>query len=79
MIRRPKTTTPQWLVRVLGPGRREVGCDECFAVLDRYVELELAGRDADAGYPGMDAHLVGCPACGEEHELLLEYTRRQAG
>jgi hypothetical protein len=79
MIRRRNTTTPHWLVRVLGPGRPEVGCDECFAVLDRYVELELAGQDAEAGYPGMEAHLVGCPACGEEHGLLLEYVRGEAG
>ena len=31
------------LGRLLGPGEPEVGCDDCFAELDRYVELELAG------------------------------------
>jgi hypothetical protein len=69
----------QWLVRVLGPGRPEVTCDECFALVDRYVELELAGADAEAGFPGMQAHFVGCPACGEEHELLLDYACARAG
>jgi hypothetical protein len=58
------------LLRLLGPAGPEVGCDECFDVLDRYVELELAGRDADAAVPGLHAHLVGCPACAEEHESL---------
>jgi len=58
------------LVRLLGPGEAEVGCDTCFAELDRYVELELAGRDADAAIPGLRAHLDGCPACREEHESL---------
>ena len=58
------------LLRLLGPGEPEVGCDECFAALDRYVELELAGADADALVPGLRAHLAGCPACGEEHESL---------
>ena len=53
--------------RARGP---EVGCDECFEQLDRYVELELAGRDADAAIPGLRAHLAGCPACREEHESL---------
>jgi len=48
----------------------EVGCDECFDVLDRYVELELAGADADAAIPGLRAHLAGCPACREEHGSL---------
>ena len=58
------------LGRVLGPAGPEVGCDECFDVLDRYVELELAGADADAALPGLGAHLAGCPACREEHESL---------
>ena len=58
------------LGRLLGPAGPEVGCDECFAELDRYVELELAGADADAAVPGLRAHLVGCPACREEHESL---------
>jgi hypothetical protein len=76
---RRKTTTPPWLARVLGPGQPEVGCEECFALLDRYVELELAGADAEARFPGMGPHLVGCPACAEEHGLLLEFVRGQAG
>ena len=55
---------------MLGPAGPEIGCDECFEVLDRYVELELAGADADAAIPGLRAHLAGCPACREEHESL---------
>ena len=60
----------QTLARLLGPGEPELGCGECFAELDRYVELELAGADADAAVPGLRAHLAGCPACREEHESL---------
>jgi hypothetical protein len=58
------------VARLVGPGEPELGCDECFAELDRYVELELAGVDADAAVPGMRAHLAGCPACREDHESL---------
>lgn len=61
----------QTLGRVLGPAAPEVDCDVCFEQLDRYVELELAGEDADAALPGLRAHLEGCPACHEEHESLL--------
>jgi hypothetical protein len=61
----------QTLGRLLGPAAPEVGCDTCFDELDRYVELELAGEDADAAVPGLRAHLEGCPACREEHESLL--------
>jgi hypothetical protein len=60
----------QILERLLGPAEREIGCDECFTTLDRYVELELAGGDADAVVPGLRAHLAGCPACREEHDSL---------
>ncbi len=56
---------------LLGPAGPELTCEECFEQLDGYVELELAGRDADTEVPGMAAHLEGCPACREEHESLL--------
>jgi hypothetical protein len=56
--------------RLLGPVGPELSCDECFEQLDRYVELELAGADADAATPGMRAHLEGCSACAEDHESL---------
>ena len=58
------------LKRLLGPGEPEVDCDTCFAELDRYVELEVAGVDSDTAIPGLRAHLAGCPACAEEHESL---------
>jgi hypothetical protein len=62
--------TDRLLGRVLGPVGPELGCDECFELLDRYVELELAGADADAAIPGMRAHLAGCQACAEDHASL---------
>jgi hypothetical protein len=65
------------LGRLLGPAEPEVGCDECFDKLDRYVELELAGEDADAAIPGLGAHLAGCPACREEHDSLLALLARE--
>ena len=55
---------------LLGPEGPEVTCEQCFEELDRYVELEVAGVDADAAIPGMSAHLQGCPACHEDHESL---------
>ena len=57
---------------LLGPKGPEVSCEECFERLDEYVELELAGEDAEARVPGMRAHLEGCPACREDHESLRE-------
>jgi hypothetical protein len=63
--------------RLLGPAGPEVGCDICFDQLDRYVELERAGRDAAAAIPGLRAHLEGCPACRVEHESLYALVSRE--
>jgi hypothetical protein len=64
------------LAALLGPAGPELTCEECFAELDRYVDLELAGRPADQEIPGMRPHLEGCPACDEDHASLLAFVRR---
>ena len=58
------------LVRLLGTGEHAVDCDECFDQLDRYVEAELSLQPVDEVFPGLRAHLAGCPTCAEEHESL---------
>jgi len=58
------------LERLLGPTGQELSCEQCFELLDQYVELELSGVDADARLPGLRNHLDGCPACHEDHESL---------
>ena len=75
------------LRRLLGPGRPELTCEECFEELDWYVDRELAGtgarreRCSACRLPaacseadrclGMEAHLEGCPACAEEYGSLV--------
>ena len=61
------------LARLLGPTGPEVSCEECFELLDEYVELEIAGADADRRLPGLRAHFEGCPACREDHESLRDF------
>jgi hypothetical protein len=64
---------PEHLIAgLLGPDGPELTCEQCFELLDVYVDAELAGENADAHVPGMRAHLRGCPACSEEHESLRE-------
>jgi hypothetical protein len=70
MSKHDPTPNPE-LERLLGPRGYEVSCDECFELLDEYVELEVQGADADARVPGLRNHLDGCPACREEHDSLL--------
>ena len=66
------------LSRLLGPAGPEISCEECFEQLDRYVELELSGADADAAIPGMGAHLDGCPACHEDHRSLRGFVTAES-
>lgn len=61
---------------LLGPEGPELTCEECFQKLDHYVELELAGVEAESVIPGMGPHLEGCPACREDHESLLAFVSR---
>lgn len=72
MSDRDPRPAPSVLRRLLGSPEPELTCDECFELLDEYVdlELELAER-ADQRIPGMAPHLEGCAACREEHESLL--------
>ncbi|HEY7207334.1 MAG TPA: hypothetical protein VH416_03760 [Gaiellaceae bacterium] len=76
-LRRSRRLWPSWLERLLGPDEPQLSCEECFAELDHYVELETSGVDAAAEVPRMTAHLEGCPACKEEHDELLEFVRLQ--
>ncbi len=61
------------LAGLLGPVGPEVTCEECFELLDQYVDLQTAGADADERLPGMRAHLEGCPACHEDYESLRDF------
>jgi hypothetical protein len=64
-------------IRLLGPLRPEVTCDDCFELLDEYVDLELAGEDADRRMPGMREQMQGCRACHEDHVSLRDFVRRE--
>jgi anti-sigma factor RsiW len=69
------------LSRLLGPGTPEVSCEQCFEQIDAYVDHQLADSvvDADAAFPGMRAHLAGCPACAEEHDALVQLVQARTG
>lgn len=56
--------------RLIGPVGPELSCDECFDLLDVFVEFEQGGGDAGAAMPAMRAHLLGCSACRDDHDSL---------
>jgi len=49
-----------------------IGCDACWDQIDRFAEIELAGKDASQVLPLVEDHLERCGMCREEYEALLE-------
>ena len=49
----------------------EIGCDECFEQLDRFVDMKLDGADPAEAMPLVQDHLTRCTSCREEFEALL--------
>jgi hypothetical protein len=58
-----------------------LSCDDCFRLVDRYVETLLT-EPPEQGHPdlaAMPAHLSGCSACSEEATTLLLLAAADAG
>ena len=49
----------------------EIGCDECFEQVDRFVEMKLSGLNTAHAMPLVQEHLEICGECREEFEALL--------
>lgn len=65
------TTLTQVLQAVAETEAGEIGCEECFAELDRFVEMMRAGKPAEEIMPRVQEHLEHCGDCREEYEALL--------
>ena len=54
-----------------------LSCDDCFDLVDGYVEALLSGNEPDL--PAMRTHLAGCAACAEEARSLVVFVAEQDG
>jgi hypothetical protein len=54
-----------------------LSCNDCFDLVDRYVEALLSDPDHD--HPAMRTHLAGCAACAEEARSLILLVAEQDG
>ena len=70
VLRRLTTDPGPWL-----------SCDDCFRLVDRYVEglLGDGGEPPHTELAAMPAHLAGCSACSEEATTLLLLAAEDAG
>jgi len=69
-------TDPRHLDDLLRALDGDAGCTAGEDILDAYVDLELAGKDAAREFPGTAIHLQTCPGCQADHDGLLEAARR---
>lgn len=58
--------------RWIGPVGEDPGCEGSFETFELYVEAVLAGRPADALFPGPALHVEACPDCHEDFVALRE-------
>ena len=71
-------TTPDFdglLRHIRETADEELSCTQCFELVPRYVEIELAGQPADEAIPRLRQHLDRCGVCREEYETLRELVR----
>ena len=65
----------KWLRSIYGTQEDEISCTECFDLISRFVEVEIAGQDAAAKMPQVKQHLNQCRACRDEYESLRDLRR----
>jgi hypothetical protein len=63
------------LLRFLQTDPDEAACDEVFAIIDVYVERELAHGDAAVRYPRIAAHMEFCEPCRLDFHGLTRTAR----
>lgn len=73
----PRPLGAEVIDRLLADTDPWLSCDDCFDLVDRYVEQLLAGHP-DA-MPEMRVHLGGCPACAEEAATLVQLAAADTG
>ena len=56
-----------------------LSCDDCFRLLDQFVDAMVAGGRESLNMPAMRNHLANCRACREEAITLLALAAEDSG
>ena len=56
-----------------------LSCDDCFRLLDQFVDSAVAGGNENLDMPAMRNHLANCQACREEAITLLALAAEDSG
>jgi hypothetical protein len=66
-----KTEWKKLLESALATEEYEIGCEECYDVLDLYVDLLMEHADPTEVMPTVKQHLNQCKCCARELEAIL--------
>ena len=53
----------------------EIDCDGCLAGMAEFAETQLVGTEVPTALQRIQAHLILCPECTEEFEILVDLLR----
>ena len=62
----------KWIRQIYNTWDEELDCDEVYQVLPQYVELEIAGKEAEQCFPNVRHHLRQCTECYDLHLTLRD-------
>ena len=66
-----KTKWQAFIEAILETAEDEIACEECFELLDSYVDLLLENPNAVDIMPAVEQHLKQCNCCTAELEAML--------
>ena len=65
-------TFRKWIRQIYATRDEELGCDELFEAIPRYVDMELAGEKTNPHFSEVEHHLSQCPHCYDLYLTLRD-------
>ena len=72
MTKMSRETLKKMVKAIAATLSEEYDCQLCFEQLQKFVEMEMDGKDAAASFPLVRHHLDSCIGCGEEYAALID-------
>lgn len=67
-----KETLKKMVKAIAATRSEEYDCQLCLDQLEKFVEMDLNGKDASSSFPLVRQHLDSCVGCEEEYAALID-------
>jgi len=64
---------------ILSVPKEEIACEDCYDVIDQYVDMLRAGQDPETVLPKVKEHLGQCQCCDTEFRALISILEAATG